>query len=399
MNPSVDIQALRADTPGTTQRIHLNNAGASLPPQSVVEIMNDYLHEEAQRGGYETAAKYQEKSQDFYAQLAILLSTSEQQVAYVTNATDAYNRALTSVDFRPGDVVLTTNNDYVSNQIAFLQLRDRFGIQVVRADDTDSGGVDVGHIARLLDQYQPKLVAVTHVPTNSGLVQDVGAIGELCAQREVYYLVDACQSAGQLRVEPQRWHCDFLTATFRKYLRGPRGAGFLYVSERVLRQNLEPMFMDLHGASWYHEEAYAARSDARRFELWERNFAVVLGATEALRYFNTLNINWVEQRIEQLADYLRWRLSQLKELRVTDFGDRLCGIVTVAVEGQTIDPDRLITMLRIQGVNTSISWRESALIDLTNKRAEWVLRLSPHYYNTITELDRTVEILSEILNE
>jgi selenocysteine lyase/cysteine desulfurase len=309
-------------------------------------------------------------------------------VAFTASATDAYNRALSSIPFQAGEVILTTNNDYVSNQIAFLQLQDRFGVQLVRAKDLPEGGVDPASVEELIKKHRPRLVAVTHIPTNSGLIQPVEAIGALCRQYDCLYLVDACQSAGQLPLDVQQIHCDFLTATFRKFLRGPRGAGFLYVSDRVLDLPIAPLFLDLHSATWPEADRYELADSAKRFENWERAYALVLGAKAAVEYALDIGLENIARQVQHNADYLRGKLARYDQLTVLDQGKKLGGIVTVYLPGQK--PGIVKARLRAAGINTSTVFRGSALIDFDQKGVDWALRLSPHYYNTVEELDRAV---------
>ena len=250
MTATLDLDRLRSDTPGCASRIHFNNAGAALMPRPVLDAMTEHLELEAEIGGYEAADARQDRVHDFYAATAELLGCSAHNVAFAPSATDAYARALSSIPFASGDVILTTQDDYISNQIAFLSLRKRFGVEVVHAPNRPEGGVDVHAMAKSMEERRPRLVAVTHVPTNSGLVQPVAEIGRHCRRLDLPYLVDACQSVGQYRVDAGEIGCDFLSATCRKFLRGPRGSGFLFVSDRALGAGDEPLFIDMRGGHW-----------------------------------------------------------------------------------------------------------------------------------------------------
>jgi selenocysteine lyase/cysteine desulfurase len=222
------IHDLRADTPGCLHRNHLNNAGSALPPLPVIRAMQEHLDLEAQIGGYEAMDLKAADMAGFYESIARLIGAQPRNIAFAASATDACARALSAIAWQPGDVILTTENDYVSSQIAFLSLQQRHGVRLVRARDAETGGVDVADFERLTQLHRPKLAVVTHVPTNSGLVQPVEAIGLICREQGIWYLVDACQSAGQIALDVERIGCDFLTVSARKFLRGPRGAGFLF---------------------------------------------------------------------------------------------------------------------------------------------------------------------------
>lgn len=391
----IDLETLRADTPGTQRVIHLNNAGASLMPTSVVEAITNYIALEAELGGYEAADRHRDAIREFYTATADLLSTKPGNIAATASATDAYARALSSIPFERGDVILTTFNDYVSNQIAFLSLQKRFGIKIVRAEDDPAGGVSVNDMAAKIASLRPRLVAVTHVPTNSGLVQPVEAIGQLCRDYDVLYLVDACQSVGQLPVDVGQIQCDFLTATCRKFLRGPRGMGFLYVSDKVLSEGYAPLFIDLHGASWESANAFRPVPTARRFENWEFAYALVLGAAQAHRYALNVGLETIARRNTDLCAYLRQQLYTLPGVRLLDEGERLSSIITLFSDRKPAETIK--AALSAARINTSLSGYGSAILDYGRKgMTTTALRISPHYYNTEAEIDTLAEALERV---
>jgi selenocysteine lyase/cysteine desulfurase len=393
----MDLTRVRADTPGCSHRIHLNNCGASLMPQPVLDVILGHLELESRIGGYEAAAEAGPDIEAAYGAIADLLATSSGNVAFTEHATAGFVQALSSVPLSRGDVVLTTRHDYVSNQIQYLSLMERVGVEVVRAPDAPQGGVDVQAMDELMHRRRPRLVAVTHIPTNSGLVQDVTAIGALCRKRDVLYLVDACQSVGQMSVHPESIGCDFLSATSRKFLRGPRGAGFLWVSDRALESGLSPLFPDLRGADWVDGDLFQPAPDARRFETWEFAWSLVLGTAEAARYAMALGLEEIHARCGELAASLREGLAVLPGVRVLDRGPELCAIVTVSVEGHR--PAELVAALRERGINTSSQTRIDAVLDYDQKGVDGALRISPHYFNTQADLTALTEALGELTED
>jgi selenocysteine lyase/cysteine desulfurase len=388
----LDLDRLRAETPGCVRRIHFNNAGAALMPLPVLEAMTDYLRAEADLGGYETATARRAEIDDFYAATAELLGCKPRNVAFATSATDAYARALSSVPFQRGDVILTTRDDYISNQIAFMSLRKRFGVEVAHAPNLPQGGVDVDALAALMQEHRPRVVAVTHIPTNSGLVQPVADIGARCRELDLLYLVDACQSLGQYVLDVRHIGCDFLTATSRKFLRGPRGGGVLYVSDRALEAAYEPLFVDMRGARWTGFGQYEQVDSAQRFEDWEFSYATVVGTAAAVRYALAVGMDAIAARTRALGEALRDALAEVSGVRVLDRGRELCAIVTLTVDGGSIDA--LHDELERRGINSSVSAREHALYDFTDKGVEAALRLSPHYYNTEGEVEAVMAAIA-----
>jgi selenocysteine lyase/cysteine desulfurase len=389
------IAQLRQETPACQDVIHFNNAGASLTPLPVSQSVYSHLQLEERLGGYEAAAINAAKSQAFYPAVARLLNTNAQNIAFASSATDAYNRALTAIPFAAGDLILTTENDYVSNHIAFLQIARRFGVEVLCAREDEQGGVDIEDMLRLIREKHPKVVAVTHMPTSSGLIQDIEMIGRACQQTGSWYLVDACQTAGQLPLDVNAIACDFLSATFRKFLRGPRGTGFLYVSDRALAADLYPQYLDLHSARWTSNTSYEPQADAPRFEQWERNHALIHGATAAAVYAQQIGLDKIADQTAYLARQLREQLQSIPQLQVLDQGKHLGAIVTCY--HPAADPQQLLEQLRARKIHTSINWLDYARYDFQRKGVPWALRLSPHYYNTIEEINNLSKEIFKII--
>ena len=390
-----ELARWRADTPGSERVIHLNNAGAALQPAAVRDAVLRHLELEQEIGGYEAADAQVDALRDAYQAVGRLIGASGRNVAMQQSSTVAFAQAFAAFDLRRGDLILTSRADYASNQIMYLALSRRVGVEIVRAPDAPEGGIDPQAVRELIRRRRPTLLALSWIPTNSGLVQPAEPIGEICREADIPYILDACQAVGQMPVDVGRLHCDYLAAATRKFMRGPRGVGFLYVSDRALEAGAYPLTVDMHGADWTDPETFALKPDARRFEQWEISHALVLGAGAAAGYALEVGIGKARERSWGLAASVRERLAEMDGIRVLDRGPSLCAIATAELGGRNAEQVKLA--LRARGINTSSPLREDAVIDMDEKRAASAIRISPHYYNTADEIDRALAALAEVL--
>lgn len=388
----LDIERARRDTPGVARVAHLNNAGAALPPTQVTEAVIAHLRKESELGGYEAADAATEQVENTYTAIARLIDARTDEIAVVENATRAWDMAFYGLALQPGDRILTARAEYASNVIAFLQVAQRTGAVVEVIENDETGQLSVTDLRRRLsDGNGPvKLVAITHVPTQGGLVNPAEEVGAVTREVGVPYLLDACQSVGQMPVDVDRIGCDMLSATGRKFLRGPRGTGFLYVRRGFLDQ-VEPPFLDLHAATWTTPDRYEIRPDARRFENWEANYAAKIGLGVAVDYALSWGLEAIEARVTVLAQRLRDLLASVDGVHVHDQGQRRCGIVTFTVDG--VPAHMVQQRLAERGVNVSVSLADYARLDLPSRDLPDLVRASVHYYNTDGEIDQLLNAL------
>jgi selenocysteine lyase/cysteine desulfurase len=383
--PALDVERLRAETPGCAQVLHFNNAGCALPPAAVLEAQLAHLRLEAQLGGYEAAERAAAPVERAYAALASLLGAQPDEIAVVENATRAFDMAFYAFRFGEGDRILCSAVEYASNYLAFLQVARHTGAVIEVVPSEADGTISVPALEAALERDdRARLVALTHVPTNGGLVNPAAAVGRACRNAGVPFLLDACQSAGQMPLDVEEIGCDVLSATARKFVRGPRGVGFLYV-RRSLLERLEPPFTDLHAATWVASDRFEWRPDARRFENWEGNVAAKIGLAVAVDYALGVELPAIRARVTSLAARLRDGLRRLSGVSVRDLGSEPCAIVTFDATGRT--PVELRDALRAKAINVSVTTLTSTRLDMEARGLESMVRASVHYYNTEAEVD------------
>ena len=391
---SVDeIEAARATTPGCGEVIHLNHAGSSLPPQTVLDAQIGHLQAEATIGGYEAAAIAIDRRDAVYDSIGALIGARPHEIARMEHATAAWNAAFWSVPMEPGQTIVVHDHEYGANIVAFLVAARRRGIVIERVPSDASGQVDVGAIADRLARFDVALVSLTHVPTNGGLVNPAAEVGALTRAAGVPFLLDACQSVGQLHVDVGEIGCDLLSATGRKYLRGPRGTGFLYVGDAIV-ERLTPSQPDHHGTELVAGDRFEWRDGARRFEYWEHSVAGWLGLGAAVDHALGWGIDRIEVTVTERAEQLRAMLVDAG-FTVYDEGVQRCGIVTCATDA--VVSGELRQLLARNGINTTSTLADSSRWDVERRHLPALLRMSVHYTTTMDELTTAVAALADAI--
>jgi selenocysteine lyase/cysteine desulfurase len=380
--PKIDLARARAETRGVGHVIHLNNAGASLMPIPVADALYAYLQREEFEGGYETVAAEQAALENFYTASARLLNAKPQEIAFIENATRAWDMVFYAFPLGPGDRIVTSHAEYGSNLIAYLQRARQCGAEIDIIPADADGIVDLDGLKAMIDD-RVKLISISHIPTGGGLINPAIEIGQIARDHCIAYLLDACQSAGQLPLDVAAIGCDFLSATGRKYLRGPRGTGLLYVAEPWIQQ-LEPPMLDQHAASLTSPTTYDIRADARRFENWECFFAGKAALGTAIDYALDWGVPHIADRVITLADQLRQALTAIDGITITDQGRDQCGIVTFTDQRQSAN--QIKQTANAAGFNISVSSGSGMMLDFTRRNLSEVVRASVHYFNSEDEI-------------
>ena len=391
----IDIEKIRAETPGIEFSTHLNACGASLMPQSVVDVIVEHTQLEALMGGYEAESKKIDGLNKIYDTVAEHIGASSREIALMENATVAWSHAFYALPLKSGSRILTSEAEYAANYVAFLQRAKRDNIKIDIIPSDQNGTLDVNALEAMVDE-RVGLIAISWIPTNGGLVNPAENVGQVAKKHNIPYLLDACQVAGQMPINVNKIGCDFLSATGRKFLRGPRGTGFLYIKEKWL-STIEPAMIDHFGAPWVKKNVYELREDARRFETWENSYALRAGLGEAIKYAEEIGIDLIHERVQLLAKLNRELLSEIENIQLRDIGIKQCGIISFSIEEKN-DPKKIVDQMSEAGFAIGLVDPESTLIDSEKRNLPTLLRMAPHYYNTEDEIVKAVKELSLLLS-
>lgn len=386
---TLDIDKIRAETPGVQHGIHLLASGSALMPQPVIDAVIEHTLLEAEIGGYEAHAQAADRLDHTYQQVADLVGAKPHEIALMENATTAWCHAFYALPLKKGDRILTCEAEYAANYVAYLQRKKRDGIEIDIIPSDTSGAIDLAALELMIDE-RTALIAITWIPTNGGLVNPAAAVGKIAKKHNITYLLDACQAVGQMPVDVQSLGCDFLSATGRKFLRGPRGTGFLYVTERKI-ELLEPIVIDHFAAPWIARDKYQLRPDARRFENWENSYALRAGLCAAAEYAQQLGLDNIQKATWGLADHLRNAFADIPSVQLRDIGTEQCAIVSFTLDGQT--PQAVVEKAREKGIVIGISGPSSTLIDAEKRDLPAVIRAAPHTYNTVSDIEQLISVI------
>jgi len=390
----IDIEKIRAETPGIDFSTHLLACGSSLMPQRVVDVILEHTQLEALMGGYEAEAKKIDDLNKIYDVVAEHIGANSNEIALMENSTVAWSHAFYALPLKSGSRILTSEAEYAANYVAFLQRakRDNLTIDIIPSDQ--NGTLDTNALEAMVDE-RVGLIAISWIPTNGGLVNPAEDVGKVAKKYNIPYLLDACQAAGQMQIDVNKIQCDFLSATGRKFLRGPRGTGFLYINEKWLG-TIEPVMIDHFGAPWVEKNVYELREDARRFETWENSYALRAGLGEAIKYAEEIGIDLIHERVQLLAKFNRDLLSDIKNIQLRDIGSEQCGIISFSIDEKN-DPKEIVDQMSEAGFAIGLVDPESTLIDSERRNLPTLLRMAPHYYNTEDEIEKAVKQVSLLL--
>ncbi len=378
-------------------RIHLNNAGASLVSNQTLDVMISYLRLEQEIGGYEAAAQEHDRIEDFYSTAAKLLKCQPDKIAFADSATRAWNTILFSMKLGEGDKIVTVSTEFGSNVVSLQALSERTGAELIVLDLDNHGKLDLQHLDDHIDE-RLKLVALSHAPAQNGSVINAREIGKQLEGSEAFYLLDACQSVGQFDVEVDDIGCDALVGTGRKWLRGPRGTGFIYANDRFAT-SLQSVSVDLANADWLASPESGSQvsffKKAQRLQTWERSLAGQLGLANAMFEYMSANAKGaITSAIQEFREMIADAVSKNPKLVLYPGGNSESGVITFY--SHEIDAAELKKYYADLNINVSTLSDWDAPWDFTNKGLPTLLRVSPHYINSNEDIEKFIRATEKI---
>jgi cysteine desulfurase / selenocysteine lyase len=387
-----DIEALRAETPGCAMGAHFNHAGSSLPTRATMAAITEHLQRESLYGGMEAAAGALEQIEAARSDAAALVGAPASEIAFTSRGSAGFGFVFAALPrLAGGDRILVGRQEWGGNLATMRAAADRVGATVEAIPCREDGSADPDALSAMIDD-RIRLISLTWLPANGGLINDAAAIGRVARAAGVPYIIDAGQALGQIPVDVAALGCDMLKGACRKHLRGPRGTALLYVRTSFLA-SLEPAFLDVLSGPWV-DGGPTRRSDARLFESAEAPVALLLGLGVALKQVRAIGIGAIRARVRQLADDLRARLAEIKGVTLHDLGHERSGLVSFTVQG--LGAQEVRSRLARQRIAVGANGVPYTPLDMTARNLREIVRASVHYYNTAAEIERLVSAVASI---
>ncbi|MFG6083164.1 aminotransferase class V-fold PLP-dependent enzyme [Paracoccus litorisediminis] len=383
MSAQLDVAQLRAGTPGCNHVIHFNQAGAGLPPAEVADAMRSRIELEARHGPMETASSGEEIKAQARELAAGLIGCKPAELAFMSSTGTAWGMPVASLpEFRAADRILVSQQEWGGNLATLRYKAARAGATVEPMPTRQDGVTDLDALRTMIDKHV-RLICLTWLPCNGGLIDDAEGIGRIAQQHDIPYIVDAAQAVGQIPVDVRQIGCDVLVSTARKHLRGPRGTALLYVREAFL-DRLSPPWGD-HVSMPYLDEMPQPRTDARRFESSEMSAVLMAGLQAALTLATRIGIDEIQARVSNMSAFLRQRLEEIPGVTVLDRGTRLSGLVAFNLDNMVAGAVQ--SRLRERGIAIGSNGMAYTPLDMNLRGLDQVARATVSYLTTEAEID------------
>ncbi|WP_310631577.1 aminotransferase class V-fold PLP-dependent enzyme [Paraburkholderia sp.] len=388
-----DIDALRAQTPGTRTTTHFNHAGASLPSSATLSAIHAQLEREATSGPMEAGVAASAITDEARALAATLFNAQPDEIALTGGNSQGWGAAFAALGgWNAGDRLLVGRHEWGGNLAAMQFAAQRAGATIDVIPSREDGTLDTAALASMIDE-RVRLIALTWLPANGGLINPAEAVGAIARRFGIPYFVDAAQAAGQVPIDVRTIGCDVLSAAPRKALRAPRGTGLLYVRREFL-ERLTPAYVDRFSAPLDAQGEPRLRDDAGRFESAETSMALRAGLANALREALAIGVPAIRQRIDQVATTLRQRLAQIESVALLDDGVERSGLVAFNLAGY--EPQAVQAALAGRGISIGLSGVPYTPLDMRARGLTSVARASVSYLTTDEEIGRLVEAIIAI---
>lgn len=373
MNPEV-----RALFPITERSIYFNHAAISPLPTPTLRAIEAQLRDvhENGSGNYRSWLAVKEKTREL---LANLLGARPEQVAFMRNTSDALSTVANGLNWRAGDNIVTFSREFPSNIYPWLRIRDAYGVEV-RMCEERQGRIDLAEFESLIDG-NTRVVAVSHVQYASGFRIDLERLGRTVRQRDALFVVDAIQALGVLPVNVEADLIDVAAGASHKWLLGPEGVGYLYLSDRA-RERIQPTLVGWVSVPDPDDYLNFEQGWNRGTLAWETGTgasALIHGLRASLELLETFGVERIANYLEGLTNYL---CEQLKEKNYEVVSSRAPG-----------EKSQIVCIRHLDGLSAMHLYHHLGAMKIVTAPRGDRLRISPHLYNTSQEVDELLNAL------
>jgi selenocysteine lyase/cysteine desulfurase len=372
MNPT-----LRALFPVTEHAIYLNHAAVSAPPRATIHAIQAQLADVSNNGSV-NFRRWLTVKESARRLLAAMLNARPEQVAFVRNTSDGLSTVANGLDWRTGDNLVTFRNEFPSNLYPWLRLRDALGIEVRFAEER-AGRVDLEGLIELIDD-RTRIVAISHVQYASGFRADLERLGRAARAHDALLVVDVIQGLGVIPLDVAGELVDVAAGAAHKWLLTPEGVGFLYLSDRA-RERIQPTLVgwtSVPNPEDYGNYEQGWNQGTLAWETGTAPISLIHGLEASLKLLTDVGVAQIQTYLETLTDHLCERLRDTA-YEVVSSREAKEKSQIVCIQHEQHSAMDLYSLLRKRNIITAPRGNR--------------LRISPHFYNTIAELDELVAAL------
>jgi selenocysteine lyase/cysteine desulfurase len=369
---------LRALFPITQRAVYLNHAAVSPPPTTSIQAVEAQLRDVHENGSinFHSWLATKERAREL---LAGLLGARPEQVAFVRNTSDALSTVANGITWKTGDNIVTFSREFPSNVYSWLRIRDVFGVEV-RMCEERNGRIDLNELESLID-HNTRLLAISQVQFASGFRADLERLSRAARRHDALLVVDVIQALGVVPINVEAEFVDVAAGAGHKWLLSPEGIGYLYLSDRA-RERIQPTLVGWVSVPDPEDYQNFEQGWNRGTLAWETGTgpaALFYGFRASLELLHKHGPTRIAAYLEELTDHLCQRV-RTKPYEVVS--SRAAG-----------EKSQIVCLRHTAGMSAMALYARLKQQNIITAPRGDRLRIAPHFYNTIAEMDQLIEAL------
>lgn len=376
---------------------YFNNAGSGIMSNDTFDTIVNHMRLEMQYGAYKAAIIREKEIKEFYKYAAKLLNAeSSEEIAFIDSASRGWNLVMYGLPVTSNTSIVTLESEYGTNLLTIYDIANKTGCSVTVVKCHEDGSFDLLDVEDALSKGEC-ILAVSHVAAQGAIENPVNELGILAEKYKAIYIVDGCQACGQIPINVQEMKCDFYITAGRKWLCGPRGTGILYVKKesRFPSSQIDLSTSDLVFDNNNKVVGIKTVESAKRFELWEKNVASLLGLSNAIKECLNLGLPRIQDGIISNTIKIREAICNNPKLTLVGKKDAPIGNASFYTNNEALERD-IKVFFEENGFIISCMCDWDCPLFFPKNNVKYIFRITPHYYTPSEEVHEMCECIRNI---